>query len=456
MREKILVACVLLTCLPGLAQSSQDDADIAEPENPLHEVRMMLPPPVSDAAYATIVGAEKRSNFLRTGVTLSGGYIWNLDPGSGLSSVNEATYLVQPTLAFDRTSSRLHSTLTWNPSFTWYQVPKVVRTTDQSVSGDLQWRLAKYVSLRVGENFRRTSTAFGQITPNFQPSVGGSTEFISPGILGLYEPQMSNTTTAGLTWQYGRNDMVAGSGFLNTLDFTDPARAGGFYNTTGRGGSGSWTHRLGMQQYIGGLYRYSMTQAKPVVSTQVGTSQAQINDLSGFYTLYLTSRLSLSLQGGEQYTSVIAHPFYPDYHAWKPAGTASLGWQGPRTSFAARYSRTVTAGGGLLDAYLTNSANASARWQMTPSWTIGIDGLYSNISNVVPDSWPNAILRGHTASGSASLEHRLSSNLMLSGSYSRLNESWGNVGAATPTNANPNSDRLLISLSYSLSRPLGR
>lgn len=455
MRKQILLACVLLTCLPGLAQSSQDD-ETAEPENPLQDARMMLPPPMSGVAYATVVGAEERSNFLRTGATVSGGYVWNLNPGSGQANVNEATYLIEPTVAFDRTSTRLHSTVTWNPAFAWYQLPSVVRTTSQGVNADLQWRLAKYVSLRVGENFLRTSTAYGQVAPSFQPQVGGSSAFTSPGILGLYEPQMSNGTIAGLTWQYGRNDMVAGSGSLNTLDFTDPAKAGGFYNTTGVGGSGSWTHRLGMQQYIGGLYQYTTTQAKPVASTQIGTSQVQTNGVFGFYTVYLTARLSLSVQGGGQNVSIIEHPFYPDYHGWKPAGTASLGWQGNHTSFAAKYGRIVTAGGGLLDAYTTDAVEGLGRWQMTRTWTVQLDGSYSRSSNLLPNTWPNAIRNGHGASGTGSIEHRLSSNLLLSGSYSRVNQSWGNIGAAGSNYNTPNSDRVLVSLSYMLSRPVGR
>ena len=42
-----------------------------------------------------------------------------------------------------------------------------------------------------------------------------------------------------------------------------------------------------------------------------------------------------------------------------------------------------------------------------------------------------------------------------SGSYSRLQQSYGNVNIQAIAN-NPNSDRVLMSLTYLLSRPIGR
>jgi hypothetical protein len=454
MRGQILLVCLLLSCMPCLGQSDQDN-DAMAPESPVQAVRMELPPPISGVAYATNVGAESRSNFLRAGITVSGGYVWNLDPSTGLADINEATYLVQPALALDRTTGRFHSTLTYNPAFAWYQMPSVVRTTSHGLTADLQWHLAPYVNLRVSENFLKTSTAFDQILPSFQSSVGGSTQLLSPGIVGLYEPQMSTATSASMTWQYGRNNMVSGSGWMNTVEYTDSSRAGGFNNTNARGAAGSWTHRLGLRHYVGGIYQYTTTRAEPVVSTQIGTSQTQMNSVLGFCTVFLTAHFSLSLQGGGEHTSIIEQPFFPDYRAWKPAGTASLGWQGDHSSFAVGYGRVVTAGSGLLDAYTTNTVDASGRWQLTPSWTVELNGHYSSISNLVPDTWANAIRRGHSGSGTAALERRLSPNLTLSGSYSRVNQSWRNVGGA-PFSANPNGDRVLVSLSYTFSRPIGR
>lgn len=454
MRGQIVIACALLTCLPVLAQNSQDENEI-EPDNPLQQVRMMVPPPVSGLAYATLVGTEQRSNYLRAGATFSGGYVRNLEPGSS-ADVNEATYLVQPTLSFDRTATRLHSNLTYNPSFTWFQAPTAVRTTDQSLSGDLQWRIAKYVSFRAGENFLKASSAYGQALPSYQPSVGGSTQFASPEIVSLYEPQISNQSTVGITWQYGRNDMVAGSGWVNIVNFTNPAEAGGFYNTNTRGGSGSWTHRLGEQQYIGALYQYAWTQADPVSATETGSSQAQVDNTFGFYTVYLTARTSLSLQGGGQYATLIEHPTYPDYRGWKPGGNVSLGWQGDHTNLAVSFSRLVTSGGGLLDAFTTNSVDGSARWRITPTWTIDLGGHYSNISNLLSNTWPGAIGQGHTASGNVSLEHQVIPGMLLSCSYVRLHQNWSYTANPAPGSSNPDSDRVLVSLTYLLSRPIGQ
>ena len=450
MRTSIAVGLALLTALPLTAQINANDQAVATPEHPWE---MVVPPPVSGAAYASLGGAEEASNFLRTGVTLSGGYIRNLNPGSGTQTINDGIYLVQPSFALDRTTTRSHATLTYEPAFTWY-APTSLNTTDHAVSGDINMRLSPHVSLRTGETFSKTSSAFGQVTPTFQTPVTGSTAFVTPGVVGLFVPEITNETMAGMSWQFDRNSMIAASGWLNLLHMTNGSQAKGLYDSDTRGGSGSLIQRIGPQQYLGGLYQYATTQANPVIAAQTGKSEFQSNNLFGFYTAYPRPNVSLSLQGGGQYY-ILTSNAYPQYRKWTPAGTASIGLQGDHASLAMSYSRLATAGQGVVGGFMTNAALASTTWELARRWRLALEGGYSTIGNLSTVTSPQAIQNGHTVSGSAGIEHGLSADLTVSCNYARLHQSYGAVNIPAVTN-NPDSDRVLISLTYRLSRPIGQ
>lgn len=450
MRISLAVGLALLAAVPLTAQNNANEQAIPTPEHPWE---MVVPPPVSGAAYASMVGAEAASNYVRTGVTLSGGYIRNLNPGTGTQTVNDGMFLVQPSFALDRTTTTSHATVSYEPAFTWYQ-PTSVNTADHAVTADVNMRLSPHVSLRTGEMFSKTTSAFGQVTPTFQGPVSGSTAFVTPGVVGLFVPELSNETMAGMSWQFDRNSMVAASGWLNLLHMTNGAQAKGLFNTNTRGGSGSLIQRVGPQQYLGGIYQYATTQASPVVAAQGVGSEFQTNNLFGFYTAYPRPDVSLSLQGGGQYYTLNSHSS-SQYQSWTPAGTASLGWRADHANLAMSYSRLATAGGGIVDGFITNTAALSATMEMSRRWTVAVQGGYSIIGSLVPVAKPQAIQNGHTISGSVVVEHRLRSDLQLSCSYARLHQGYGNVNIPAIAN-NPDSDRVLVSLIYRLSRPIGQ
>jgi hypothetical protein len=131
---------------------------------------------------------------------------------------------------------------------------------------------------------------------------------------------------------------------------------------------------------------------------------------------------------------------------------ASMSWQGERTSLAASYSRTVTGGGGLLGAMSANTANASARWQLARTWTVGSAAAYAIFKNVTPLSL-SSNQGGHSISGTVSLDHSLGEHFTAQLGYERLHETYSGIAAIT---GDPDTDSAFISISYQLRRPLGR
>lgn len=451
-RTGILLILGLLISLPALGQTDQDEttADTQTPD----QTEMALPPPVSGMPYATDVGAEARQNFMRLDLTTGGGYVRN-DPRGGVlgQNINEATYLIEPSFEINRSSTRFQSRVVYRPSFAWYQIPKVVNTTDQSVLANLTYRLTRHVTFLAGESFDKSTTAFGQTTPTFQAAVGGATQFTTAEIYGLFEPQIRNHSEAGLSWQFALNDMVAGSGHVQTLHFSNPASSGGMYDTLGSGASGSWVHRLSFTQYIGAIYQYSWAEANPVSANELGHSNTEGDNLFGFYTAYLQPRLSISVEGGGQHYA-LRQPGFPSYSAWAPSGAASMSWQGERTNFAVSYGHAIAAGEGALDAFVTNDAALSGRWQLSRAWTANVNGSYSMLSNVAPQTYVgSAVGRGHTIAGGANVGYQITPVLQLSGNYARIHQSYQTIPSIKAT---PDSDRVLFSLTYFLERPLGR
>lgn len=440
----LLLALFLAT--PAWPQSGNLGTDIGG------QSQMSLPPPVSNEAYPVTTGSEARSNYLGVGATFSGGFVHNLYPGSGSVPVDDTTYLIQPHISLDRAGPLYHATLTYTPSFTFYQPTSTLNSIDQSAGINSRLRLSPHVSLQAMDSFNKTSNAFVQNSSLSQGSVYGTAPSTTPGIVAPFAPQWTNNANAGIFWQFGANSMVSATGTLTQLNFTNPSQAGGFYNSQSRGGSGSYTHRISDRQDLGALYQYAWIHATPVGTSALASSVLQTNAILGFYTFYPSQQFSVSLTGGFQSYTATQSPL-PTFKSRAPAGTISIGWQGVHTSFAASYGRAITSGAGVIGAYESDSANLSARWRLSRTWTAGVAGIYSEINSVTPKQFYGSTTGGHTISGSASLNYTIDRNLGLSCSYSRLHQTYSGLPAVSN---NPNSDQVLVSLDYRLSRQLGR
>lgn len=452
MRIQFFLILLLAAALPALAQTNAEN-DV--PEADQDQWQMMVPPPVSGAAYKITVGADEEANLLTAGLTVSGGYVRNIDPTPGAPVINDGLYIIEPRFVLDRTTELAHASLVYTPSFSWYQ-PTALSATNQGVEAELQIQLAPHISLEAGEDFLKTSSAFGQVNPSFENPIGGSTNLITPAIIGMFAPVITDRSTAVLSWQFARNDMAAGSGWVDLTDYTNAAAAAGFFNTRTWGGSGSWIHRLDTRQYLGGLLQYTSSHATPATATNpMVTSDGRINNIFAFYTAYLTPNFSISAQGGGQNFSGNENPLYSDYQLWKPGGTASIGWHGYHTALAMDLGRLLSAGQGALGAFETDDAAAHARLRVTDSWAISLQAEYGMLDNVTKTIRPQEIKSGHTISGAASITHDLTRNLELDCSYTRLHQSYGSI-AIPALAANPNGDRIMFAVYYHVSRPIGR
>jgi hypothetical protein len=465
-----ILSCVLF--MAAIAPGFQSDA--WSQAVPAKEGSMLIPPPVSIESYPTEVGSEVRSNYLRAGVTVSAGYIDNLYAGSGNAVLGETTVSVRPKIAFDATSSRQQSTLLYSPGFTFYLPTSELNQTDQNAIFNWRFRVTPHGTISANDIFQQGSSSFSASSLG----AAGSAPASAVGIIAPFAQRLTNAVDAQYSLQFNPRNMTGVTGRRFDLHYPDAAQVPGLYDSNEWGGGGFYSHRLTGAQYIGTTYRYSRILANP----QNARSETQTHTFFLFYTIYLKRGLSFSLSGGPQefdseasfsatatpadglrtlsHTRAVGSQQSADTqtqtvttNSWSPGVTASTGWQRSHTNFSASYSRSVTAGGGLLGTFDSNSASASARWRASRTWTLAASATYSILKSVAPLPFFSTTLGGHSIGGVATADHPLSEHIGVSFEYDRLHQSYAGIAALV---SNPNSDRGLVSVYWQFARPIGR
>jgi hypothetical protein len=406
---------------------------------------MVTPAPVSGEGYSMGFTSETRANYLRGGLVFGSAYDDNVTAGAG-HPVSDVSYSLWPTISLDQTRSRLHWVLSYNPGFTFYRRTSSRNEADQNLAVDFKYRLSPHVTLSLQDSFQKTSNVLNQLNPDFARPVSGGVFVPNDSVVAPIADVLRNTATVTLTDQFSVNGMIGASGTFTNLHYPNQAQVPGLYDSSSRGGSAFYTHRLSKMHYIGATYQYQMFQAYP----NRAQSETQAHSIFLFYTLYFKPTLSLSLFGGPQYSDTQQLVATPS-RSWSPAAGASIGWQGRLTSLAASYSRRINDGGGLIGAVHSNSADVSLRRQFTRTLSTSIGASYA--SNRVLDALDSLNTGGHTISGIASVQHQIGAHLGLQLQYMRLHQSYSNIAAISST---PDRNRESVTISYQFSRPLGR
>lgn len=323
---------------------------------------MMTPPPVSGEAYPNTIGSEIQTNYLSASVAVNGGYVTNVLPSQTATPVNDSTFSIFPAIAISRSTPHQQETLTYSPSFTFYQPTSVLDTVDQGAALTFHDRLKPGVTLSVQDSFFRSSDVFEQSYLFSTAAITGSTQTPTTTVIYPFVEQLTNTANAVLSYQYGRDSMVGGGGSYSIADFSSSTSTSGISNSNASGAMAFYNRRLYRRDYIGFSYQYSRT-INDLVNLQ---SETQTHSLLPFYTIYFARAFSFSISAGVQYVGVTLPQSLP-FNSWSPAGVVSVGWQSNHANIAANYTRTTSSGYGLFGAFNTNAVGASGSWRVTRS-----------------------------------------------------------------------------------------
>jgi len=453
MLTRVCLSLALLWVRPSLSQIGSIPFEM--PTSSSNESKMLTPPPVSTEGFPTAVGSQTRSNYLAVGLISNTAYDDNVLAVVSSTPIGDFIYTISPTITLNRTTPRQQLTLSYSPGFTFYQHTSTLSAMDQSATVNLQYRLSQHAAISVNESLQKSSNVFDQLYPVSGGAISGSSQTTPVAVDAPYADQISNTANMAVTYQSSRNGMIGVNGIVTELDYLNPSEATGFYNSNSLGGSVFYSQRLSDAQYVGVTYQYLRSQSNPAnapTNPVIYEPEVQTHTFSAFYTIYLIPpTLSLSLSGGPQYTDA-TQTLLLATKSWTPAVTASIGWQRSHTNFAASYSRTITGGLGLSGVFESNSVSASVRWQISRTWAIGgVESYFSNKN--VTASVLSSNLGGTAVSGTISVHHSISQNLNMELGFSGLRQSYSDIAALS---TDPDSSREFISISYRLSRALGR
>ena len=126
--------------------------------------QMRTPPPVNGDSYSALAGAEVRSNYLRLALIETTVYSDNV-LGDAFKPVSDVSYLINPTITIDKTTSRQHLTFAYTPGFTIYQQTSVLNQASQYLTFAEAYRLTRHVTLSLQDSFHYTSNFLDQPDP---------------------------------------------------------------------------------------------------------------------------------------------------------------------------------------------------------------------------------------------------------------------------------------------------
>ena len=294
---------------------------------------MLTPPPVSGEAYPTAFTSEERSNYLRGGLAFTTAYSDNvLGPVSG-HPVSDVSYSVAPLLALDETTPRLHCLLTYAPGYTFYQRTSARNEADQNAAIDFEYRLSPHVRFSGRDGFQKSSNVFNQPDVGTSGAVSGGIQEANFSVIAPLADRLSNLGNIGLTYQFRPSSMIGANGTFINLHYANPAQVPGLYDAGSQAGSAFYSLRMAKRHYLGAIYQYQRLLSYPTV----GLNETQTHAILLFYTVYPTSRFSISFFGGPQRSETVQPPPLLAARAWTPAGGASLSWQGRLNTFALSY-----------------------------------------------------------------------------------------------------------------------
>jgi hypothetical protein len=423
------------------------------PVNSNSDDRMVSPPPVSGQSYPTSSVSQEHSNYLRGGLLFTTAYSDNAVGLVNGHPESDVSYSVAPTLAIDETTSRTHFLMTYAPGFTFYQHISSRNETDQNAAIDFQYRLSPHVTFAAHDGFQKSSSVFTQPDLGSAEAVSGGTEGGNFSVIAPVADHLTNAGNVGLTYQFALNEMVGASGTFTNLHYPNQSEVPGLFDAESQGGSAFYALRISKANYFGVAYQYQRLLSFP---TQ-GTNEAQTHAVLLFYTVYPSSRFSISIFGGPQYAdlgpqfSIAGSAPSPASQSWNPEAGGSLSWQGHTSNVAVSYAHMIAGGGGLIGPVRQDTGSVSIGQELSKTLSASVGGMYAQ--NDVLGAASLASNNGHTVSGTASLQQRFGQHLSVQLGYTRLHQDYSTVAVLAGA---PDTNREFIALSYQFSRGLGR
>jgi|KBSMisStaDraftv2_1062788.scaffolds.fasta_scaffold00953_13 hypothetical protein len=439
------IACFCLVIAVATPVWSQVEPSASGGGYDLDSEHMRTPPPVSRGAYPSMAASEERANFLAGGAVLSAAHTDNLML-LGDKAISDEYYSIVPTISLDRRTSRHSESVRYGAGFRFYQDNSNLNAITQDGSASFTYRFTPYAALIINDSVDQNSNSYNQGNPFGGGTVSGAPGSTNVAVIEPYADQLSNSTSAGLEYQYSKNSMIGVSGNYSFLTFTAHSYLPTLSDQDTAGGNAFVSRRFG-KSYAGVTYQMAKYVTHPFGSYTVS------NTLFGFYTHYFTRTISISVLGGPEHYSSWAETREKS-SAWTPAVQGSVGWQVRRANIAATFVHVVSGAGGLIGTFHSDTGGVNAHMMFSRKWGGGAHVEYSHYKNLtsVPSQF-GYFPGGDTISGGVEVQRSIRESLALEAQYVHLHQSYGNL---TTNQSLQDTNEVILGISYQFNRPLGR
>ncbi len=447
------LVCALLALVTGVV--AQESSSSAQVQNAV-DVQQPAPergdsfvlPVLFAAANAELppmaTGAEsERANYVGASFALGATFddnLLNTDPASNKGM----SYFVSPTLEWQVTHPRDAWSLTYTPGFSRYDVGDRQNFMTHNLDTQFSRRMTRRWTVRARTQYSVSSNPFLVLgtegSENGAP-VGDNSRLVTP--LAKQALFMADLATS---YQLGKNDYLGLSGGWASSQFD--ALNGMSANLLDRNGAtaqGFYAHRLSARNMVGVEYRFQQFRFSPVSSLTLS------HRVLYFHAITFNPAWTLSFFIGPE-QSVSSGTFsglgtLRDYKDWNVSTGATLGWQRKTEYVRLTVARRVTDGGGLATSLQQNSAALDMRRLLTRHSALNIGARYDRGRVLVAAPGQKAL---STIAGGIGFERNLSENLILHFGYERVHQDAEGLTGMT------NHNRVVASLMYQFSRPIGR
>jgi hypothetical protein len=426
-----------------LTGNSQTDTstDVSNPNTPWLPVLI-------NGETISLLGEIERSNQLSFGMTVASGYDDNTLTQNS-RQIGNASFSFLPSMSWHESKSRSLFDLNYSPGFTVNQRLPELNNATHNAGFNSQFRLTENITWRIHDAFVASNNGWTNTNPEMPTNALHEPNQL---VLTPLADTVSNLAGTDLVYQMGAGTILGGSGSYSLLNYSNVQGGPGVQLIDSRtaGGDIFYQHRLLPKHWIGLTYGFQR------FTFNGGVEETDTHSALLFYTAMIRPHFVVSLFGGGTHTqtdgfvAIATSATTPTgtRTQWSPSAGAIFGWETPHTGITATFSRRVDSGGGILGTVERNSGMATVQRQFSPNWTGTISFVFDN--NRPLDSMEGVY---RTLSETVAVERRLGRQMSMVASYTRAHQTYG---IAIPTQLFPDHNRAMLSISYFVSRPLGR
>jgi hypothetical protein len=441
--KPITIAAVSLVVLSGLFAVAQTQKD----SGATFDQVLNVPPTQAGQSQPLKVGNELgRESSLSGGITFTTMYTDNLFL-TPTGHRDEISYEAGPHIAWQQFTRRLSLELGGGAGVLVNQHFNERNTASENFNLELSYRLQQHVTWRVSDAFVNTSGLFSGVGAPVSQSGVGVVQQANSTILTPASRFLTNSALSELTYQFSASSNVGARGVFSILRYPGGATSVNnipLFEGQSYAAEAFYNHRFSPRQWFGLTLRGQRFESdKSLIITDSGSVLL-------FYSLRPISTVTLSFFGGPELINsrvdpsllIRVGPFKA--HQLLPSGGTTFVWQKSRTTANLSYVRGASGGGGLVSAVTNQTVQAGLRQQLTDRQDLALAFTYATNETLVSS------VSLHSYSGRATYTRHFTRS--FSGTLGYGWEQQNGTGASLPARAN----RVWVSLSYEMSKPLGQ